>query len=68
MKPFLYGDTVWIRGVVIDKYKEKIEEEMYRAVEIKLGGTNQLNETVASATAKVYLSDPGYPVSLPLPS
>jgi acyl dehydratase len=67
-KPYLYGDTLWIRGSVIDKYKEKIEGEMYRAVEITLGGTNQLNETVASATAKVYLSDLGYPVSLPLPS
>lgn len=67
MKPYLYGDTLWIRGVVTDKYKEKIDGEMYRVVEVTIDGTNQLDETIASANGKVYFSDRGYPVSLPVP-
>ena len=33
---FLYGDTMWLRGTVSDKYKERIGSETYFAVEIRI--------------------------------
>jgi hypothetical protein len=65
---FLYGDTLWIKGKVVDKYKEKIDHTMYRAVDVNIQETNQLGDTLATGTATVYLPDRGHDVKLPIPS
>ncbi len=64
---FLYGDTMWIRGKVADKYREKVGEETYRAVDIDIEETNQLGETLGRGSATVYLPERGYEVNLPVP-
>ena len=64
---FLYGDTMWLRGTVSDKYKERIGKETYFAVEVRISGVNQLGETVAVGKAVAYLPSPGHTVSLPIP-
>ena len=66
LKPFIYGDTLWLRGKVVDKYKEKIGDAMYRAVDVKIEGVNQLGETILSGTGTAYLPSPGNPVVLPI--
>ena len=63
---FLYGDTMWLRGAVSDKYKERIGSETYFAVEVRINGVNQLGDTVAVGKAVAYLPSPGHPVSLPI--
>ena len=64
---FLYGDTMWLSGTVSDKYKERVGGETYHAVEVRITGTNQLGETVATGMAVAYLPSPGHPVTLPIP-
>lgn len=66
-KVFMYGDTEWLSGEVVDKYKEKIGEEKYYAADIRIDVINQLKEKVASGAATVYLPSPGHPVVLPVP-
>ena len=64
---FLYGDTMWLRGEVTDKYRERIGDVTYFAVEVRINGTNQIGETVAVGSAVVYLPSPGHSVALPIP-
>jgi hypothetical protein len=64
---WLYGDTMWLTGDVIDKYKEKVGKELYHAAVVRIIGYNQLKETILRGRAVVYLPNPGYPVELPIP-
>ena len=64
---FLYGDTMWLRGRVSDKYKERVGGKTYFAVEVRISGVNQLGETVATGSAVAYLPSPGHTVTLPIP-
>ncbi|MCJ7634062.1 hypothetical protein MUP77_16955, partial [Candidatus Bathyarchaeota archaeon] len=66
-KPMFYGDTVWYYAEVVKKYKDKVGDVDYGAVDIKINGTNQLGEVCAPATATVYLPSPGKPITLPIP-
>ncbi len=65
--PFFYGDTIWFRGEVVDKYKEKVGGAMYRAVDIRIEGVNQLGELTTKGSATVYLPGRGYEVTIPIP-
>jgi acyl dehydratase len=65
---FLYGDTLWIKGTVVDKYKEKIDNTMYHAVDVDIQEVNQLDDMLGTGTATVYLPDRGHDVKLPIPS
>lgn len=67
LKPQLYGDTVWIKGEITHKYKEKICGVLYYAVDVKIEGVNQLMELGTTGTATVYLPSRGAQVSLPIP-
>ena len=64
---FIYGDTMWLSGEVTDKYKEKVGDEAYFAVDVQVHGTNQLGETIVRGNATAYLPSPGHPVTLPIP-
>lgn len=64
---FMYGDTLWYKGRVVDKYKERLGGRMYRAVDVEIEATNQLKETIATGRATAYLVDPGFSVDLPIP-
>ncbi len=64
---YIYGDTMWLTGEVIDKYKEKVSGEFYHGLNVRVQGTNQLGETVVRGNATVYLPAPGHPVTLPIP-
>ena len=64
--PFLYGDTLWFRGQVVDKYKEKVGGAMYQAADIAIEGVNQLGELTTRGTATVYLPRRGCEVVLPV--
>ncbi len=64
---FLYGDTMWIKGKVTDKYREKLGGNEYRAVDVSIEETNQLGETLGKGDATVYLPDRGHEVKLPIP-
>ncbi len=63
---YLYGDAMWLKGEVGDKFKEQVGKERYHAVDVRLTGTNQLGETVLRGNAIVYLPNPGHPVALPV--
>jgi len=63
---YIYGDALWVKGSIVDKYKEKIAGTLYGAVDIKLSAVNQLNQTVATGIATVYLPTTGCIVSLPI--
>ena len=39
-EPFLYGDTIWFKGAIMDKYKIKVAGGMYRAVDVRIDGVN----------------------------
>jgi acyl dehydratase len=65
--PFLYGDATWFKGKVSDKYKEKVQGTMYRAIDLSIEGINQLGELTTKGSATVYLSGRGWPVTLPIP-
>jgi hypothetical protein len=64
----LYGDTMWLHGDVVEKYKEKIGATKYRAVDVAIRGVNQLEEEILTGTATVYLPDRGHRVKLPIPT
>lgn len=66
-EPYLYGDALWIKGKVIDKYKEKISDTIYRAVDLKIETINQEGQKVAPGTATVYLPTLTENVKLPIP-
>jgi len=66
-KPFYYGDTTWFNGEIVKKYKDKVGDLEYDAVDIKIIGTNQIGELSAPGTATVYLPSRGEPVELPIP-
>ncbi len=66
-EPFLYGDTLFIKGIVTDKYKEKVGDAKYNAVDVKMEAINQIGKLAASGTATVYLPGRGLPVKLPIP-
>jgi hypothetical protein len=63
----MYGDINWYKGTVTEKYKEKIGNNVYGAVDIDIEVTNQLGEQVATGDATVYLAFPGQEVILPIP-
>ncbi len=63
---FMYGDINWYRGEVIDKYREKIGDNTYGAVEVKIDVGNQLGEKVGAGDATVYLPFPGRDVVFPI--
>ena len=65
---WVYGDTMWLNGTVLQKFEEEIEKKKYYATEIKVEGINQLNEKVLTGSATVYLPEPGRHVSIPIPS
>ncbi len=65
--PWVYGDTMWLNGMVSKKYQEPMGSEVYNAVDVRIMGTNQLKETVLTGEATVYLPEPGKPVTLPIP-
>ncbi|MFH0749111.1 MAG: hypothetical protein V1915_04255 [Candidatus Bathyarchaeota archaeon] len=66
-KPNYYGDTIWFNAEVVKKYKDKIGDKEYGAVDIKIVGTNQINEVACPGTATVYLPSPDAPIQLPIP-
>jgi len=63
---FCYGDTMWVSGEVVKKFQERVGDEDYRAVEIKLSGHNQLGQALVDGTAVVYLPEKGFLVGLPI--
>ena len=54
-KPHYYGDTLWLSGEVIDKYKDNVENVEYAAVDILINGINQVGENSLPGKATVYL-------------
>ncbi|MFH0748993.1 MAG: MaoC family dehydratase N-terminal domain-containing protein [Candidatus Bathyarchaeota archaeon] len=66
-KPSFYGDTTWFYAEVVKKYKDKVGNEEYGAVDIKITGTNELGEVCAPGIATVYLPLQTNPVKLPVP-
>ena len=67
LKPFIYQDANWYNGEIVDKYKERLGDVMYKAVDIKIDVTNQRGEKTASGDATVYLPSKGCEVKLPVP-
>jgi len=67
LKPFFYQDVNWYKGEVVDKYKEKLGDNTYKAVDVKIEVTNELGERTATGNATVYLSSKGQEVKLPVP-
>ncbi len=65
-QPFIYGDVMRLGGEITDKFSQQINGRTYNAVEVTLRGVNQLDETVLSAQAVVFLADRGVPVALPI--
>ncbi|MCJ7633292.1 MaoC family dehydratase N-terminal domain-containing protein [Candidatus Bathyarchaeota archaeon] len=66
-KPNYYGDTTWYNGELVRKYKDKIGDEEYGAVDIKIVCTNQIDEVTLPGTATVYLPSPDKQVRVPIP-
>lgn len=64
---FMYGDFNLYRGEVVDKYKEEIGGNLYRAVDVKIDVSNQLRKTVCNGDATLYLPSPGHEIVLPIP-
>ena len=65
-EPYLYGDSLWVKGTVVEKYKEKIAGGVYGAVDIKIESINQLGQNVAPGKATVYLPSKCRVVDLPI--
>ena len=63
---FCYGDTMWVSGEVVRKFQERVGNENYLAVEVKLSGHNQLGEALVDGTAVAYLPEKGFLVGLPI--
>ncbi|WP_327043773.1 MaoC family dehydratase [Microbispora sp. NBC_01189] len=67
MRPFRYGDALWLTGTVIDRYTATDEgRTRYHAITLRVMGRNQLHEPVVEAHAVVFLPDHGKPVRLPV--
>jgi acyl dehydratase len=66
-QPLLYGDTGFYSGTVREKYKLKLGEMVYRAVDVEVKAVNQINEPVLTGTATIFLPSPGHEVVLPIP-
>jgi acyl dehydratase len=66
-QPLLYGDTGFYNGTVRDKYKLKLGKTIYRAVDVGVTAVNQINETILTGTATIFLPSPGHEVVLPIP-
>jgi len=66
-KPNFYGDTQWVYGEVVKTYKDKVGDEEYGAVDIRIDQINQVGENTAPGTATVYLPSPDKPVKIPIP-
>ncbi len=66
-QPLLYGDAAWYKGNVVDKYKVKMGDTIYRAVDVAVTAMNQLGETNVSGSATILLPSPGHQVVLPIP-
>jgi acyl dehydratase len=64
---WVYGDTMWLTGVVAQKRTEQLGRETYFAADVSITGTNQLGENILTGTATVYLPRPGQAVTLPIP-
>ena len=54
-KPHYYGDTNWFSGEVINKYKDKVEDVEYAAVDIMISVMNEVGENGLPGKATVYL-------------
>ena len=63
---FLYEDTMWVSGEVVNKSQERVDAADYFAVEVKLSGHNQLGQTLVEGTAVIYLPEKGFLVGLPI--
>ena len=68
LKPFIYGDTNWYSGTVVEKYKEKLNGVIYYAADIAIDMTNQMGEKTGSGDATIYLASRGHEVTLPVPN
>ena len=66
-EPYIYGDSLWVRGEVVEKYKEKLGGKLYGAVDVKIETVNQMGQNVAPGTATVYLPSINRVVELPIP-
>jgi hypothetical protein len=54
-KPNYYGDTQWFGGEVVRKYKDKVGEIEYGAVDIIISVINEVGENTLPSVATVYL-------------
>lgn len=63
---FLYEDTMWVSGEVVNKSQERVGTADYFAAEVKLSGHNQLGQTLVEGTAVIYLPEKGFLVGLPI--
>jgi len=66
-KPNYWGDTTFYNAEVVKKYRDKVGDEEYGAVDIRIVGTNQIGEVSTPGIATVYLPSKGEPVKLPVP-
>ena len=66
-KPNFWGDTQWFNGEVVNKYKDKVGDVEYGAVDIRIVATNQIGEVTTPGMATIYLPSKGAPVKLPIP-
>ena len=58
LEPYIYGDALWMKGKVVETYKEKLGGTKYGAIDVKIEAVNQLGLNVAPGTATVYLPIP----------
>ena len=63
---FLYEDTMWVTGEVLNKSQERVDSADYFAVEVRLSGHNQLGQTLVEGKAVIYLPEKGFLVGLPI--
>jgi len=54
-KPNFYGDTQWFSINIIKKYKDKVGEIEYRAVDVIINVVNQVGENTLPTSATIYL-------------
>jgi acyl dehydratase len=66
-KPNFWGDVTWLNAEVVRKYRDKVGDEEYGAVDIRITGTNQLGEVSTPGITTVYLPSHDTPVKIPVP-
>jgi len=54
-KPNYYGDTQWYTGEVVKKYKDKVADIEYGALDVIISVTNQVGEDTLPGKATIYL-------------